>query len=169
MLAFAPSRLAGVREIESLDLCLFLNVPLPIRRPGWWCLPVVLTVQMLVCGCGGVSRRLDQKSAKSPPRCGKSTVMFFGMVCLQHPRPGRVAFFFFFLMVITCLFEFLTASNDFRWASVVWSGVGRACTLHTCIGRRACVSTSGGVPNGANFPRLNVKEKIARASLRHRC
>lgn len=38
MLAFAPSRLAGVREIESLDLCLFLNVPLPIRRPGWWCL-----------------------------------------------------------------------------------------------------------------------------------
>lgn len=96
MLAFAPSRVAGVREIESLDLCLFLNVPLPIRRPGWWCLPVVLTVQMLVCGCGGVSRRLDQKSAKSPPRCGKSTVMFFGMVCLQHPRPGRNAFFFFF-------------------------------------------------------------------------
>lgn len=30
------------------------------------------------------------------------------------------------------LFEFLTASNDFRWASVACSGV-RACTLHTCI------------------------------------
>lgn len=29
MLAFTPSREAGVREIESLDLCLFLNVPLP--------------------------------------------------------------------------------------------------------------------------------------------
>lgn len=52
------------------------------------------------------------------------------------------------------LFEFLTASNDFRWASVACPGV-RACTLHTCMlggGDVLVCSSSDGVPNGANFP-----------------
>lgn len=112
----------------------------------------------------------------SNPDATKVAVMLFWIVCLQHPccvfsSDGDYVSLF--------LFEFLTASNDFRWASVACPGV-RACTLHTCIlGRgdvRVC-SSSDGVPNGANFPPefgrkrggFKCKEKIARAWLRHRC
>lgn len=160
MLAFAPSRGAGVREIESLDLCLFLNVPLPSTGSvvGGAC-------RWRRCRCwGGV---VVVCPTISNPDATKVAVMLFWIVCLQHPccvfsSDGDYVSLF--------LFEFLTASNDFRWASVACPGV-RACTLHTCIlGRgdvRVC-SSSDGVPNGANFPPefgrklggLNVKRRL---------
>lgn len=85
MLAFAPSRGAGVREIESLDLCLFLLCSAPIHRLGGWrCLPVA-TVQML----GGVV--VVVCPTISNPDATKIAVILFWMVCLQHPC---CAFFF---------------------------------------------------------------------------
>lgn len=78
------------------------------------------------------------------------------------------------------LFEFLTASNDFRWASVACPGV-RACTLHTCILVRGVMCVCVAVVMECRMVRIflpnlegsvvvfKCKEKFARAWLRHRC
>lgn len=121
MLAFTPSREAGVREIESLDLCLFLNVPLPStgsvvggacqwRRCRCWVVVVCPTISNPDATKIAVILLLDGVPAASVLRIFSSDGDYVSLF----------------------LFEFLTASNDFRWASVACPGV-RACTLHTCI------------------------------------
>lgn len=83
------------------------------------------TVQML----GGVVLVVVCPTISNPDATQIAVILFW-MVCLQHPC---CAFFSSDGDYVSLfLFEFLTASNDFRWASVACPGV-RACTLHTCI------------------------------------
>lgn len=87
MLAFTPSREAGVREIESLDLCLFLNVPLPSTGSV-----VGGGDGADVGGGGGMSHHLQ------PRRDADCSDLILDGV------PAASVLRIFLLMVITCLF-----------------------------------------------------------------